>query len=158
MASADDAARLVEMLRTAGFQGHIFGGPAMGRTRFIRSCDGQAEGVLFPMLAEPSPLLVEFTDNFTETCQSRPDYAATLTFDAVRLTLQAFRKSGPNRAKLRDALAAQSPWQGISGVVRWDGLGANTRAVKMGLIQDGRVIPVPKPRDRDGSPIHSVPP
>jgi len=62
---------------------------------------------------------------FAKPAKAAP--AAAYTYDAVQLLVAAIRKSGPDRARIRGAVAALSPWQGVAGVVRWDRLGGNTR-------------------------------
>jgi branched-chain amino acid transport system substrate-binding protein len=43
----------------------------------------------------------------------------------------AIRKTGLNRARLRDAIQALSPYQGVSGRIEWDALGRNTRPPRL---------------------------
>ena len=129
VAGASDSARVVKALRQAGFAGPILGGPSMGRAIFIEEAGAAAEGVLFPLLAQPS--------------DSRfPDYAAAHAYDAARLLVAAIRKAGLNRARIRDAVQELSGWQGVTGVIRWDNLGQNERPAVLGTIKDGRVAPV----------------
>ena len=54
--SADpgDSARQVAALRTAGYVGRIFGGPAMGHREFVARAADAAEGVVFPLLYDTS--------------------------------------------------------------------------------------------------------
>ncbi|MFB3920355.1 MAG: ABC transporter substrate-binding protein [Terriglobia bacterium] len=51
--------------------------------------------------------------------------AAREMYDAVRLIAAGLRESGPNRARLRDALAARGEFRGVSGVIAFDGAGNN---------------------------------
>ncbi|MFH1268285.1 MAG: ABC transporter substrate-binding protein [Planctomycetota bacterium] len=147
IAGPDPSARLVTGLRTSGFTGLLFGGPAMGRQRFRQLAGGAAEGVLFPLLYRSPTPSTEFSKfaKFAETFQERsgrpPDYAAAHTYDAVALLVAAIRKSGLNRARIRDAVAALSPFPGVTGPVEWDPSGSNTRAVSLGTIRDGHAIP-----------------
>jgi branched-chain amino acid transport system substrate-binding protein len=140
VARADDTARLLRTLRSGGFRGLVFGGPTMGRRAFLQEAGAAAEGVLFPLLYQPWEESREFADTFQSRCGWPPDYAAAHTYDAVRLLLGAIRQSGLNRARIRDAAEQLSPWEGATGTVRWDRLGANTRAVALGTIREGRVM------------------
>jgi len=139
VAAADDSARLLTALRSGGFGGLVFGGPAMGRRAFLQEAGAAAEGVLFPLLYRPGEQSREFAHTFERQSGWLPDYAAAHTYDAVRLLLGAIGQSGLNRARIRDALEQLSPWEGTTGSVRWDRLGANTRAVTLGTIRDGCV-------------------
>jgi ABC-type branched-subunit amino acid transport system substrate-binding protein len=78
-------------------------------------------------LAEIAPA---FRTRFVSRFEHPPDAAAAHAYDAVTLVVAALGKSGLNRARLRDALQALSPYQGVSGLVQWDALGRNTRTVR----------------------------
>ncbi len=129
IADAKDSATIVRSLRAAGCTSQIFGGPAMGRHSFIDRAGSDAQGVIFPQLfATPPGRPADF------------DYAAAHTHDAVRMVIDAIRQTGLNRAEIGDALRAMSPIQGITGEIRWDGLGSNTRQVQLAAWRDGNPI------------------
>jgi ABC-type branched-subunit amino acid transport system substrate-binding protein len=44
-------------------------------------------------------------------------------YDAMRLTVAALRRSGPNRARLRDRLAETQNFVGVSGAISFDHAG-----------------------------------
>ncbi len=134
-----ETARLVESLRTAGYSGSIFGGPAMGRRRFIEAVGKAGEDVLFPLTGNALP--ESFSARFQKRCGRTADYASIHTYDAVRLVTDAVRRGGLNRARIRDALVDLSPWAGESGTVQWDPLGQNDRPVRLGAVHEGRVLP-----------------
>ena len=165
--SADpgDSARLVGDLRTAGYVGRIFGGPAMGHRDFVARAADAAEGVVFPLLYtvagnctqgtgntffQPAPGESapgsEFYKAYNRKHERQPDYTAALTYDAVRLLVATIHTAGLDRARIRDALAGLSPWTGATGLVRFDVLGSNTRSVPLGTIINGRVRPISRPR------------
>ena len=147
VAGADQSARLVTALGEGGFAGPVFGGPWMGRRKFSEQSGDAAEGVLFPLLydrrkASEEEASKEFLEAFESRSGRSPDYAAAHTYDAVRLLVAAIRKAGLNRARIRDAIQELSPFTGVTGSVKWDPLGSNTRSVPLGTIHDGRVVPV----------------
>jgi branched-chain amino acid transport system substrate-binding protein len=128
IAGPRDSARLVAALRQLQYAGTILCGPAAGRRAFVEEAGPAAEGVLFPLLMETSG-------------GALPDYAAAHAYDAARLLVAAIRKAGLNRARIRDAVAELSGFEGASGRISWDNLGQNTRAVRLGTIQRGRAVP-----------------
>jgi hypothetical protein len=134
------SAGLVKALRGRGFGGLVFGGPAMGRQTFLREAGTAAEGVVFPLLYQPGEQSGEFVHVFESRFGRLPDYAAAHTYDAVRLLVAAVRKAGLNRARIRDALRQLAPWEGATGTINWDALGANTRGAGLGTIRRGRVV------------------
>jgi len=72
-----------------------------------------------------------FAERYRARTGVAPGPAATEVYDAVRLVVQALRESGPNRARLRDALAMRSEYRGVSGVIAFDGAGNNQAAVAL---------------------------
>ncbi|MBC8870226.1 MAG: ABC transporter substrate-binding protein [Planctomycetes bacterium] len=144
IADADDSARLVMALRAEGFKGSILGGPAMGRRQFMDKAGDAAKGVVFPLLWHTSAKPGSFAHTFKQRYGHSPDYAAAHTYDAVRLLVEAIRRAGLSRARIGDAVRELSPWTGVTGTVRWDGLGSNTRAAELGTITNGRVVSLSK--------------
>ncbi|MGA2621109.1 MAG: ABC transporter substrate-binding protein [Thermoguttaceae bacterium] len=140
-AGAADSARWVKALRDGGYRGLVFGGPAMGRSRFVIEAGAAAEGVLFPLLFEPGAAGTAFAANFSRRSGSPPDYAAAHAYDAVRRTVAAVRQAGLNRARIQDAVRSQSPWEGVAGPAAWDNLGGLVRSVRIGTISQGRTVP-----------------
>jgi len=137
---AHQSARLLVGLRGRGFAGLVLGSATMGRRRFHEEAGAAAEGVLFPLLYRPptAPDEEEFFDTSGKRDSHPPDYAAAHTYDAFRLVIAAVRAAGLNRARIRDALQELSPYSGVTGTIRWDALGSNTRAVSLGTIERGR--------------------
>jgi len=140
VAAAGDSARIVAGLRRAGFEGAIFGGPAMGRWAFLEAADAAAEGVVFPLLIAGDDL-TPFAREFEERYDHPPDYAAVHSYDATRILIAAIREAGLNRAGIRDALVGLAPWVGAGGALSWDPLGQNQRPARLGTISTGRVVP-----------------
>lgn len=145
VADALGSARLVCEIRAAGFQGEIFGGPAMGRRRFVEEAGPACEGAILPLLLTPGKRWPAFEDTFQKQYQRSPDFAAAGTYDAVQLLVAAVRQAGLNRARIGDALRGLSPWDGVAGSVRWDPLGGNIRLVQLGTVAGGRLVPLERP-------------
>jgi branched-chain amino acid transport system substrate-binding protein len=78
--------------------------------------------ILTPRLV-PSMLRESFEKRYRALAGNAPVPAAAQAYDAVRILAAALRRSGPNRARLRDALAALSNYSGASGVVSFDHAG-----------------------------------
>ena len=85
-----------------------------------------------PVVAE-SPMRDDFARRYRQATGEYPSAAAAEAYDAVRLVASAFRKAGPNRARVRDEIAKTKSWQGASGTISFDGEGNN--AVQVRLVQ-----------------------
>ncbi len=131
LAPSRAAGRLVAELRRAGHTGPIVGGSPMARAAFRRVAGQAAEGVLVPVSVAnmAGDLARAYARRWTEP----PDEAAVQSYDAVRLTAAAVREAGLNRARIRDAVRALSPWAGAGGTVDWDARGRNRRPVRLGV-------------------------
>jgi branched-chain amino acid transport system substrate-binding protein len=134
IAGIPDSARLVKQLRAAGFTGTIAGGPLFGRAAFAAQAGAAAEGALFPWVGDATPA---FRGKFAARFGRQPDYSAACTYDAVRVVVAAIRKAGLNRARIRDAIAAQPPYDGAGGRIEWDEYGQNRRAPVLAAIRSG---------------------
>jgi branched-chain amino acid transport system substrate-binding protein len=64
-----------------------------------------------------------FDKRYHERAGTSPTPAAAQAYDAVRILAAALRRSGPNRARLRDVLAELSSYTGASGVISFDHAG-----------------------------------
>ena len=140
----------------------LFGSHAMGRARFRELAGPVAEGARFPLLFVPDRSdknAALFVAHFTSERRHPPDYTAALTYDATRLLLEAIRRAGPNRARIREALTQLSPWPGIAGPIHFDGTGQNTRTnICMATIRDGAIDPLTGTRNpTQTASIHPTP-
>lgn len=138
LAGALDSAAMVRQLRSVNENLLIFGGPSMGRREFLKQAGPAAEGVRFPLPMDTSGTAVKFAERFQARYGQPPDHAAVHAYDAACLVVAAIRNAGLDRARIRDAMAQLSPWEGMSGTIRWDETGRNSRGAQLGTIHDGR--------------------
>jgi branched-chain amino acid transport system substrate-binding protein len=139
------AARLVVALRHRGYTGTMIGGAPLASNAFRRAAGDAAEGVVVPLLWQPSPRWDSFARMYENRWGERPDHAATWSYDAVRLVARAVDRAGLNRARIRDAVRELSPWTGVGGVVRWDALGRNEGPVGLATWVGGQLRPTRPP-------------
>ncbi len=92
-----DSARLIIALRHSKPAVVIYGGPACARQSFREAAGTAARGVNFPELGAGDP-----------------DCAATYGYQAVRLLVEAVRKAGLNRARVRDAVQESGSWNELN--------------------------------------------
>jgi len=137
-----EAARLVVALRERRSDLLLFGGSSMGRRAFLEIAGAAADAIRLPLLCDPSIDSGDFHRLFAARTGREPDCVAVQTYDATRLLIEAIHRGGLNRARIRDAIEALSPWRGAAGTIEWDSIGRNRRNARLGTIVDGRVVPV----------------
>ena len=101
-----------------------------------------------PLTLQESDLASEFSERFEARWNGAPDYAAYHAYDSTRLLVAAIRRAGLNRAQIRAALAELSPWKGVSGTIRWDEIGRNSRGARLAAIRNGQVRPARRHEER----------
>jgi branched-chain amino acid transport system substrate-binding protein len=134
-------ARLVAALRRRGFGGLVIGGAPLALNAFGRAAGPASEGVVVPLLWQPSGRWDSFARMYENRWKGRPDHAATWSYDAVRLVAEAVGRAGLNRVRIRDALRQLGPWTGAGGVVQWDPLGRNEAPVGLATWTGGQLRP-----------------
>jgi branched-chain amino acid transport system substrate-binding protein len=72
-----------------------------------------------------------FEQRYRQRFGAEPGIGAAQAYDAVRILAASLRQSGPNRARLRDALAGVSGFPGASGVISFDHAGNDLTAVTL---------------------------
>lgn len=158
-ARAPIAAHAVLTLRAAGYSGILATDARGGRRAFLETVGDSAEGILCPLVIEPSDRLEDWLARFESRFNRKADYAAAATYDATCLLLRAaIRASSPqqpivDRANIARLLRDSAPYLGITGRIEWDDLGANRRPAQIGVIRKGKLQPAtPVP---DGTPARS---
>lgn len=143
LAGPTDSGRLVAALARRGARVSLFGWSSMARRAFVDTAGPAAEGAVFPLPVAPGALSGPFARAFVKRHGRRPDHAAVQCHDATRLLIEAIRRAGLDRARIRDAVAALTPWEGEAGVVDWDERWQNRRPVQLATIRGGRVTSLP---------------
>jgi branched-chain amino acid transport system substrate-binding protein len=72
-----------------------------------------------------NPAYAAFGRAYRARYGSEPTPSAAYGYDAVNLLVRALETSGFNRAALRDAVAGQAGFAGVTGTVSWDNAGGN---------------------------------
>jgi branched-chain amino acid transport system substrate-binding protein len=124
LADAPNSAAIIKAARASGFTGAILGGPWIARAAVEPALDG----VLYPALGDIPPA---FRAKFAARYGRDPDYAAAHAYDAANIVIAAVRRAGLNRARIRDAVQALSPYPGVTGTIQWDPSGQNQRPVQL---------------------------
>jgi branched-chain amino acid transport system substrate-binding protein len=123
----NEAATIIRQARDKGIKCQFLGGDGLKSPGLINNAKDAAEGVVltspFSIMAKgakPEKFLKDFKDEFGHD----PDTWAALTYDAVMQAAEVIRKTGADRAKIRDAMAAmdskEKGYDGVTGITFFD--------------------------------------
>jgi branched-chain amino acid transport system substrate-binding protein len=73
----------------------------------------------------------DFDQQYLARFGIEPGMGAAEAYDSVRIIAASLRQAGPNRVRLRDALAAVSAYSGASGIIAFDHAGNDTSEVTL---------------------------
>jgi len=83
---------------------------------------------------QPGSIRANFERHYRERTGSAPSVVAAQAYDAVRLIAAALHRAGPNRARLREALADTRNFAGASGPLAFDHAGNDLSGVTIVLL------------------------
>ena len=137
-ASADVAGRVLAELRRSHFDAALYLCHKALQPAFIGATHAPETPTIWIAATReniPRTSSSTFARRFRERLGTAPNPAACEMYDAVRLIAGGVRAAGPNRARLRDALAKLGPYQGVSGLISFDGAGNNQAEVALIRLQ-----------------------
>ncbi len=118
----------------------LFAGPGLDRAEFFDRAGPSAEGLVMVSLCDldrNDPVLGDFKENFSNAFNAHPDGVSAFAYDGVRIIIEAIRRAGLNRARIRDALAETKAYAGVTGEIAFDGSGANTLKPLLRVVHRG---------------------
>lgn len=122
-ANPPEAAHIVRQIREMKLTIPVVGFDRMAHELFLREAGDAAEGVVVAASWNPeapnrrsAPFAKAFRSRFGE----EPDAFAAHAYDGMRLIIDAVRKAGLNRARIRDALFELRAYPGVTGAIEFD--------------------------------------
>ena len=118
---------------------------------FIRLSGAAAEGARLPSPAllvadrlppdaPERPVVLEYIKAYRDRYRQEPATFGGYAYDALMIAVEALRKAGTDRAKLRDAIEQTSGWVGTQGVVNMsptDHIGLRTESLHIVEVRNG---------------------
>jgi len=123
---------------------------------FIRLSGAAAEGVRLPspalLVADRLPadaperaVVLDYIASYRERYRQEPATFGGYAYDALMIAVEALKKAGTDREKLRDAIEQTHGWVGTQGVVNMsptDHIGLTIEALRIVEIRNGDWVPV----------------
>jgi len=128
-------------LRAAGIKAAFFGCDRLLDEVFLKGAGDAAEGTTVAYFFDPQKTdkaWVEFGARFEKRYGVRPDIYAGYAYDGARLTIDGIRKAGPNRYRIRDALADLEHYDGVTGHMHFDARWDNIAPIVLAQYREGK--------------------
>jgi len=138
-----EIAAIVIQARTMGLACELVGGDGFVSQAFLDAAGEAAEGVVatFPYDVEAKDAAnTAFVAAFTRAYGHPPDSFGAHGYDAMNVLLAAVEKGGQNRARIRDALAATTGFEGVTGRITFDNVGGDTRKPPLARVEHGKFV------------------
>ena len=128
-------------IRAAGVKAQFFGNDRLLDEVFTKAAGHAAEGITVAYFFDTNKTDSAWTDfvkRFEKRFQMRPDIFAAYGYDGARILIDAIRKAGPNRFRIRDVLANLDEFNGVTGHIRFDGRWDNISPMTTATFRNGR--------------------
>ncbi len=142
-ADPEPAGMLVKRMREAGMNMPIVACERIINPAFLKAAGKAAEGVIATSPFNPdadNPKLAAFEKRYKEKFGEMPDAYAAHSYDGTQMVVEAVRKAGLNRYKIRDVLSEMRSWDGVTGPIIMDDVYTNRRPVCIATVKDGRFV------------------
>lgn len=136
----DDVGRAAKAFRQAGIKAAFFGFDRLKEEAYQREAGAAAEGTsicYFFNPNRPDKPWVEFVERFGKRYGEKPDIYAAYGYDGAKLMIEAIKKAGPNRFRVRDYLASLEEWDGVTGHMVFDGRWDNIVPIALAEFKQG---------------------
>ncbi len=149
--NAKESGLIVKQIRELGMTQPIYGSDRMVNPEFFEYAGKYAENVITTCQYNPTaddPKLKTFQANYYKRFGMEPNVFAAHSYDAINMIIGAINKVGLNRALIRDILTDLKTfqgYQGVTGVVIFDGAFNNLRPIFMARVNDGKFEFSPAP-------------
>lgn len=140
-ADAEAGGELVKRIRAAGLKMPILACDRVVTPRFLELAGPAAEGLIATYPYNPdadSPALKHFAAEFHRRTGGEPGVYAAHAYDGAWMVIEAIRKAGLNRYRIRDALAELRTYEGVTGLIEMDHAYSDRGPVTMTTVRQGR--------------------
>jgi branched-chain amino acid transport system substrate-binding protein len=139
-AGTDEIARLIVQYRQLGTPYKYVGPPAIGNKTVLDLAKEAAEGLIGFINSVPG--MNETNRKFVEAYQKEfntdPDTEAPWTYDALNILVNAIRKVGEDRTKIREAILATKGYEGVYGMYNFTPEGEGLQGGPFAVIKNGK--------------------
>ncbi len=139
--NASDCAAVVRTIRDRNMPLRVFGCDRMASKTFLAKAGEAAEGVVAAATFDPTRAdsrYRSFVSAFKKRFGHEPDAYAAHGYDGAGIVIEAVRRAGLNRVRIRDALFEMNGYDGVTGRVVFDASRNDVGSVYLAEVRDGR--------------------
>jgi ABC-type branched-subunit amino acid transport system substrate-binding protein len=134
------AAGILKQMRALGMKQRVFGSYRTLGPELLAKAGPDAEGfeAVFPYdPTRKDPKWLAFNQRFEARFHEPPEQFASLAYDAMNALLDSICKAGLNRARIHDALADITDYDGVTGHMVFDPNQKNVAPMYLGTVHNG---------------------
>jgi len=142
-----EGALIAGQSRKLGFTGPLFGADGIDNEDYIKIGGKAAENTYctVPFLAASAgPTGKAFAERYKKTYDRDVDWMSANAYDCLGILAQVIAKTGPDRKKIRDGLAALNSeangYKGITGLTYFDKKGNCSKPAFVKLVKNGKFV------------------
>jgi branched-chain amino acid transport system substrate-binding protein len=143
-----EGALIASQARKLGFTGPFFGADGIDNIDYINIAGKYAENTYLtvPFLADAaSPEGKDFAKRFKETAGRDVDWMSANAYDCMGILAHVIAKTGPDREKIREGLAAMNSeekgYEGVTGLTYFDSKGDCFKPAFIKKVENGKFVP-----------------
>ncbi len=142
--NAKESGLILRQLREMGIKQPVYASDRVVSPEFLSIAGPLAEGLVTTCQYNPDagiPELETFQANYIKKFGMEPDVFAAHAYDGINIIIEAIKKAGLNRVKIRDLVTDLKTFQGyhgITGPVILDGSWNNVRDIWLAKVNNGK--------------------
>jgi len=139
-AGHEELARIIMQYRQLGTPFQYLGPPATSTKTLLDLAKESVEGLIG--FADAVPNMNEanrrFINAYRKEFNADPDMQASWEYDALNILINAIRKAGEDRAKIREAILATQGYEGVYGMYNFTPDGEGLHGGPLAIIKNGK--------------------
>ena len=135
-------ATILQQMRDLGMKQRVFGSHRTIGDEMVKLAGPAAEGfeAVFPYDPTRSdPRWLEFNAHYEARFHEKPDHFAALAYDQMQILLDAIRRAGLNKGRIRDALTGIETYKGVTGDMSFDPNCKNIAPLFLATVHNGAI-------------------
>jgi branched-chain amino acid transport system substrate-binding protein len=137
----NEAAAIVKQAKELGIDAQLLGVDGFDSPKYLELGKANTEGSIFTTsfyTSDERPVVQEFVKAWHEKYQGEPDMLSSQSYDAAMVILEALKKAGADKEKLKDAINATKDFEGTSGKITFGPDHEVVKPVIFMTVKDGK--------------------